>query len=81
MAHEELSLLLFIYIVGISWTLIGIIWFELDLKIGERVQFVLLWPIIWVFLGALVFSFGVDRFFEKAMDIGEYIQYKVKRNK
>lgn len=79
--QESISLAFLLYTIGMSWTLVGSITFEVNTRSGELVQFVLLWPMVWIFLILFGFFVAWDRFIETSMDLGEGLQIKFKRNK
>jgi hypothetical protein len=62
----KLSLFFFIYVVGMSWTLIAMIWFESRATAKEMIQNLFAWPILWLFGFTLLSTFGVARVIDEA---------------
>lgn len=70
----QISLAFFVYMVGMSWSLLAFICFEIHYKPRELLENLLMWPLMWLLVGAVLFSMLIDWGIETAMDFGGYIQ-------
>ena len=76
----QISLLFLLYMIGMSWSLIAMIWFDLLSPSNEMVQNLILWPLLWVLGVAIVFSLTIDKILEMSMDMGDALYRRVKKH-
>lgn len=70
----QISLAFFVYMVGMSWSLLAFICFEIHYKPRELIENLLMWPLMWLLVGAVLFSMAIDWAKETVMDFGGYMQ-------
>lgn len=80
------SLIFFIYTVGASYTLIGIIiWdgskYRRQSNIEEDIRMILLWPLTWLVLGIFTILITYEWIEEKVQDTRDNIRWMIKRRK